>query len=36
MQALAEKLVLEPLLNSWVLTYISPAGLVEMGELSDF
>ena len=24
MQALAEKLVLERLLNSWVLTYISP------------
>ena len=30
MQALAEKLVLERLLNSWVLTYISPLKIMEM------
>ena len=40
MQALAEKLVLERLLNSWVLTYISPfssaGSLVAGGETATF
>ena len=36
MQALAEKLVLERLLNSWVLTYISPFLYLLNGPLRDF
>ncbi|MXW11496.1 MAG: hypothetical protein F4Z73_01175 [Synechococcus sp. SB0668_bin_13] len=36
MQALAEKLVLERLLNSWVLTYISPKSSVEPSRLYSF